>query len=441
MHTLLQQFVNKNKLFHSSNKLVLAVSGGIDSVCMAHLIKKLGLDAAIAHCNFGLRGEESDNEELFVKQLAQDLSYPFHSIQFKTNEYAEIEGLSIQVAARNLRYNWFENLRKKLAFDFIAIAHNADDSIETFFINLMRGSGIHGLTGIRPKNELIVRPLLFASRQQIEMYCKQNNISFRNDSSNESDKYLRNKIRHTIIPSINEINPSFHATMGENLSRLSETEQLYNYAINNFIKQIIEVQLDGNIHISITDLDALPTPQTILFELLKKYNFSPSTCYEIYENRNGMSGQVYYSKTKRIIKDRELFIITDIEITKDSKTYIEANTAEIDFPVRLKFNTINGQGYEIINNNNIAAFDIDKLNYPLIIRKWHNGDYFKPLGLNGMKKLSDFFIDKKHSIAEKENTWLLVSANEIVWIIGQRIDDRFKITTDTQKVLEIEFIS
>ncbi len=435
-----QKYVNDSKLFTDGQKVLLAVSGGADSVCMTHLLHKAKINIAIAHCNFQLRGDESDNEEQFVKELALQLNIPFHVMHFDTKGYAELQKLSIQIAARELRYNWFENLRRQLDFDSIAIAHNADDAAETFFINLFRGTGIQGITGIRSKVGNIIRPLLFAHKQQIEEFCTQNNFEFRTDSSNNSDKYLRNRIRHKLFPMLSELAPNFEITMHENLSKFADAENIYNYALSILKNVIVENDINGDCYINIEKLLETPAPSTIFFEIIKNYGFSPKTANEIFQNISGISGQFYYSTNFRLIKDREKFIINKIENKNvEHIYYIDPDSYNIiNLPISISFEFIEDEAIEIIKDKNLAFLDAEKLTFPLILRKWKQGDYFQPLGMKGIKKLSDFFVDIKLSIPDKENCWLITSADQVVWIVGLRIDDRFKITSSTKRILKIE---
>lgn len=431
------KYIRNNQLFLQTDKVLLAVSGGADSRAMLHLFNTAGIRTAIAHCNFHLRGVESDGDESFVEHLAKEYNLQFFVKHFNTTEYAELQKVSIQMAARELRYNWFENLRRLNGFNYIATAHNADDALETFFINLLRGSGIQGLTGIKPRNGYMVRPLLFAYRSEIEEFCKKNRLDFRDDSSNTSDKYLRNRLRHSLIPLLCEINPEFRPIMTENLTRLSDAEKVYSKFISDISKNILESKDDGNIYIPIEKLKESPIPKALLFELLKSYGFSSKTSIEIFENLDGETGNIYLSDEKRLIKDRTHLIITPLEISKDNKYYIDESTEEIMNPIHLIIQKIHTRDYNISYDNNICTIDADKLSYPLLLRHWQKGDYFHPLGMEGIKKVSDFFIDSKMSIADKENTWLLTCAGEIVWIVGLRLDDRFKITEKTRNILQL----
>jgi len=438
MQERFEKYINENKLLLPTDKIILAVSGGVDSSVMLHLFHTSGIRAVVAHCNFRLRGEQSDADETFVRELANFYNVPFFVMHFNTLEYAELQKLSIQMAARELRYNWFENLRQLQGFQYIATAHNADDAIETFFINLMRGSGIQGLTGIKNKNGLIIRPLLFAFRSEIMEYCNKHKLKFRNDASNDSDAYLRNKIRHTLIPVFSELNPEFNKVMSDNLTRLSDAEKIYSDYINEATQDVMISKDDGSFYISIEKLNDSPAPKLLLFEILKNFRFSSKTSLEIFNNLNGEAGSVYYSEEKRLIKDRTHLILTPLENKNELKFYIDKDTNEISFPIHLKFEIRTAEEYSVSSDKHVAVIDADKLSFPLLARHWQKGDYFKPIGMEGIKKLSDFFIDSKLSIADKENTWILTSAGEIVWIVGMRLDDRFKITKKTKKIFIVE---
>ncbi len=452
MLNLFTTYIKKEKLFSKTDTILLTVSGGIDSVVMCELFKQAGYKFGIAHCNFQLRGDESEGDENFVEELAEKYGVKFHSVSFDTSTFAKKNKLSIQVAARKLRYEWFEEIRTQFDYSFIATAHHQDDSIETFFINLIRGTGIAGLHGILPKQNNIIRPLLFTNKNQIEIFAKKNKLKHREDSSNASDKYLRNKIRHQLIPLLKELNPDISKTISEDIQRLSGTEKVYKKEIENKRSKIIK-QDKNEILISIKELKKLNPIESYLFEFLYPFGFNSTMVDEIIESLNGQSGKQFFSATHRLIKDRDFLLIESRRKTQESRQQneeshrIKKNQKNLTIDgLKLKFKIIaktpnlpTGQaGSKLQTPNSKTNIDFDKLQFPLEIRKWEKGDSFHPLGMNGKKKLSDFFIDKKISISEKENTWLLTSKNQIVWVIGLRLDDRFKVTDKTKKIYFVE---
>ena len=455
MITSFLNHIKKENLFGSTERILLTVSGGVDSMLMCELFHNAGLKFGIAHCNFQLRAEESDEDGAFVSSLAEKYKVAFHSVVFNTKVYAKKNKLSIQVAARQLRYQWFEEIRKNYGYIYIATAHHQDDSIETFLINLIRGTGISGLHGILPKQGNIIRPMLFTTKNDIETYVKKHKLKYREDSSNASDKYVRNKIRHYVTPVLKELNPGIENTINKNIQHLRDVELIYRKDIETKRTKIVKHEKDC-IFISIQKLKKLNPVATYLYEFLKPFNFNASTVEEIIHALDGESGKQFFSNTHRLIKDRELLIIqlrnkslqpkskkqlTGIKIT-DFDFRISKNQKEIDIEsFKLKFKTIvNNQNYELRKSSSIANLDFEKLEFPLEIRKWQKGDLFFPLGMKGKKKLSDFFIDKKLSINQKENSWILTSAGKIVWVIGQRIDERFKISDKTNKIYFIELV-
>jgi tRNA(Ile)-lysidine synthase len=340
------------------------------------------------------------------------------------------------MAARELRYNWFEELAKDNQFDLIAVAHNRNDALETFFINLGRGTGINGLTGIPLVSGKILRPLLFATRSEIEQYAQENHILFREDSSNASDKYLRNYTRHKIIPVFEDAFPHFQKSLSQSLEKLTDARLLYQYAVDSLVTKIVR-QEKNLIFIDIQQLLQSPAPKTILFEIIRQFSFSSASTDEIFQLINAIPGKQFYSSTHKLVKDRDCFIVSKLEHENQTKFYIEEGIPIIHHPIQLSFVVIDKILGVIDKNTSVANLDYEKLEFPMILRKWHAGDYFIPLGMNNMKKLSNFFIDNKLSIVEKENTWLLISGNQIAWIVGKRIDDRFKVTEATKKILKI----
>lgn len=431
------EYIKKEKLFPLTGKILLTVSGGIDSIVMCELFHKAKINFAIAHCNFKLRDKESDQDELFVEHLAEKYAVPFHSVSFDTNTFAKKNKISIQLAARKLRYEWFEFIREQFKYNAIATAHHKNDSIETFLINLIRGTGISGLHGILPKQGKIVRPLLFTDKDQIISFSKTHKLKHREDQSNSSDKYLRNKIRLQIIPALKELNPKIDSVITEDISRLREVEIILKKEINKARKNII-VSKGEELCISISKLKKLDPINTYLYELLRPYNFNASVVKDIIENLEKSSGKQFFSDTHRLIKDRENLIIVKISDPETDPFIFEIKGKEKEITVgqlKLSLSKINRDSkFKFPKTENSAVLDLEKLKFPLSIRKWQQGDTFQPLGMKGKKKLSDFFIDLKLSLTEKENVFILLSDNKIAWIIGYRIDDRFKVTDKTNKI-------
>ena len=432
-------FVQEHALFDASGKILLGVSGGIDSMVMMHLFMQAGYRIGIAHCNYRLRGEESDQDQAFVRSFAEKHDLPFYTRAFDTDTYARDHKLSVQMAARRLRYQWFENLCSEHGYDAVAIGHNKDDLAETFLINLSRGTGLKGLTGIKVKKGMFVRPLLFASREEIDHYSRENDIGYREDSSNRTTKYSRNKIRHQIIPVFREMNPRFLDTMIENIDRLKDVYELYKDAVGERKARLVEEK--GPDRYIRKDVGNLKGYRTLLFEILRDYHFSRETVQMIADTLDGPPGKEFYSPTHKLIRDREWLIITPRHSEEQEKHYIEEDQEYVDYPVGLRLRSVDHPGeYDIPDHPDIASVDYDKLSFPLILRRWHAGDYFKPLGLDHFKKLSDFFVDRKYSVLDKERTWILSSGEKIVWILGDRLDERFKVNARTRKILEISYL-
>ncbi len=444
MEDLLQAcstFIAENGLCTRDDRILLAVSGGIDSMVMADLMVRLGYTTGVAHCNFSLRGDESDGDENFVRYRADKSNLPFYHTRFDTESYAEERGISIQMAARELRYEWFHRLLEEEGYDRLALAHNKNDLVETFLINITRGTGIRGLTGIKPRNGQMIRPLLFATRREIAEYAKYHHIRWREDSSNLTTKYTRNKIRHQIIPLFEEINPDFIRSLADTAGRLAGVEDIFSRYIEE-ARATFMIRTGIKKMIPILKLKESTAREAVLYELLKPLGFSGGTIREILSSLDSPPGKRFFSKTHRLIKDREYLIITPLNPDEAEKRYyIEKDRSHITAPVILHIRSFaRPEKYTVPVSRNIAAFDLDKITWPLILRRWKKGDYFMPLGMKGMKKLSDFFIDRKLSIDEKENVWLLTEGENIIWILGMRIDDRYKITGETKNILEIEWI-
>ena len=437
MLELFIKYIADNKLFDKSDKILIGVSGGIDSMVLCDLFLKSGLKFAIAHCNFRLRGNESDGDEALVENFAKRKAIDYHVIHFDTNEYAREKAISIQMAARDLRYNWFNELLQQYNYQKIAVAHHADDNIETFFTNLSRGAGINGLCGMPLLNGNIIRPLLFASRSDIVRYSEENGISYRNDSSNVQSKYARNRIRLNIIPEFEKINPSFKATMLDNLEYLQAVRGFVNSEMDEIAANICR-QKDDKLYLDIEKLKNLACLNLFLYHTLNNYGFKNEMIERIATSLNGEPGKQFNSHTHTIIKDRDYLIIAPVTKQINEEYYIEEGIAEIFSPLHLTFEIIEKQNqFETKKDSNIAQFDYAKLQFPLILRRWRDGDSFVPFGMTGRKKLSNYFSDNKYSLFDKQEQWLLVSGGEIVWIAGKRIDNRFKINDNTQRVLQV----
>ncbi len=437
MFNQFNQFVKQKQLFGSKQKVLLAISGGIDSMVLLHLFEKSGFDYGIAHCNFQLRGNESDQDMEFVKTQVLIHGVLAYFETFETKEYANIHGISIEMAARELRYNFFEKVRIENGFDFIATAHHQDDLIETFFLNLSRKTGIKGLTGIKEKAGKIIRPLLFASRGDIENYAHENYIEFREDSSNSEVVFQRNFLRHKILPLFSELNPSFKKNMLASIENLKEAELVYSGFLQVERGGVVSVNSTETV-INIESLQKSSFPKILLLEILTQFNFNATVVNEINKSLSTDSGKQFFSKTHRLVKDRKELFISPIKEEDNKIFYIEKEDIELFEPIDIVIEKLPAADFKIIKKPNVACLDFNEVEFPLLIRKWQQGDYFQPLGMTGFKKVSDFFIDQKIPIHEKENTWILCSGKKIVWIMGQRIDNRFKVLPETTKILKIE---
>ena len=423
----------------TEKKFLLAVSGGIDSMVMAYLFRKAGINAGIAHCNFCLRGKESDMDEDFVKQYAEKNNYPFYVKRFDTVKYAASKNISTQMAARELRYEWFENIRKD-DYHFIATAHNLNDNIETLLFNLVRGTGVKGLTGIQPAAGYVVRPLLFALRTEIESFASENNITFREDKSNAETKYTRNKIRHLVLPVLREINPSVEKTIEETIAKMKETEQALEAYISIIKEQISKSEGDKTIF-NVNQLENFLSNKTILYELFKPFGLSGMQTNELSEIIAGQTGGRVFTKTHIILKDRTNIIVSPKN--NNDSIFVKINSfselKKTPFLDSVTSESITSD-YKISNNKNIACLDEGEIKYPLIIRNWKEGDFFYPFGMKNKKKISDFLIDNHISRLDKEKLLVLESGEKIVWVIGHRIDNRFRIKPTTQNVLVIKVL-
>ena len=439
---LLQKFTEFNRLKHLASRkkqCLLTVSGGMDSMVMCHLFHQAGYPFAIAHCNFNLRGAESDGDEDLVRAIAAKYKVEIFVKSFATKEYATQKNISIQLAARDLRYAWFEELRRDWKLDLIATAHHLNDNIETIIYNLIKGTGIRGLRGIPIRQEHIIRPILFASREEIEAYQKQHQLAFREDSSNADDKYTRNNIRHNLIPLMKEINPSLEKTLGDKIELFTELEAMYDKQVDKPVKGLF-LQRKDDIYIPILKLKKTKNAATILFEYLKDFGFNAEQVEDILANLDNISGKQFITDKARIIKDRRFFILTQLAQKDFTAQLIRKEDAEVKLPnATLKLTTINKEQLKITADKNTAFIDVSKLEFPLIVRHWKQGDYFYPFGMKmKKKKLKKFFIDQKIALNEKETIWVIESNQKIVWVAGHRMDERFKVLPGTEEILRVQ---
>lgn len=428
-----QNHINTNLPFLKEKKMLLATSGGMDSMVLLQLCLQSGLDVRVAHCNFQLRGTESDEDERFVQSECEKVNVLVYVNRFETKKFAEEQKLSIQVVARNLRYEWFNTLLINNSYDYILTAHHLDDSLETFLINLTRGSGLEGFTGIPQQNGHVVRPLLAFSRNEIETFAKENNILWREDSSNASDKYLRNKLRHDVVPVLKELNPSLLATFQNTISSLQQSQSLVNDASQMVYKKVVSEE--DTTKIDIAKLLNYPNYKGYLYQWLQSYGFTAWS--DIYDLLKAQSGKQVFSEKYIVLKDRNHLILFPKQKEQEPiHFWINKEDKEVKFPLKLAF--CNVDDISVVPTNTIFV-DEDKLVFPLAIRKWQEGDYFYPFGMEGKKKLSKYFKDEKFSLIDKSNTWLLCSDNQIVWVIGKRQDNRFKTDDKTTNILKINY--
>jgi tRNA(Ile)-lysidine synthase len=434
---MFQQFrnhIDTNLPFLKGKKLLLATSGGIDSMVLVNLCAQSKLDFAVAHCNFQLRGEESNEDENFVKSQTEKLQVPIFIQKFDTKVFATQQKLSIQVVARNLRYEWFYTLLANHNFDYILTAHHLDDSLETFLINFTRGSGIEGLTGIPEKNDKIVRPLLVFSKNEIEAFANENQITWREDSSNASDKYLRNKLRHDVIPVLKELNPSLLSSFENTITHLKQTQSLAQDAAENLYQKVVSEEENHTV-IDLPKLLKYRNYKAYLFNWLQPFGFADWT--SVYELIQKQSGKQVLSETHILLKNRDsLLLFPKQNRTSDEMFWVQKEQSEVKIPLKLDFCNVSDIS---LQTTNTIFVDEDMLQFPLTIRRWQEGDVFQPFGMTGKKKLSKYFKDEKFSLLEKDNIWLLCSEDKIVWIVGKRQDERFKITANTTKILKINY--
>ena len=421
-----QKFIEEKKLFNLQDKILVALSGGADSVALLRVLLSLGYTCECAHCNFHLRGLESDRDEAFVRQLCEKQGIPLHVTHFDTSAYAKEHYISIEMAARELRYEWFEHIRKEIGASAIAVAHHRDDSVETFLLNLMRGAGINGLKGIPVKNGLIVRPLLSVSREDILDYLQAIHQDFVTDSTNMEDEYMRNKIRLNIIPVMKEVNPSIMETIQETTFRFSEISNIYRQDRTEAIARKVISTSPDMFRISLADVLEDLAPLSLLHEVLFPKGFNASQIQDIYRSlSSSQSGKLFFSTEWEVLRDREYI-------------WIKKKAPAQSIP-EIKMDEVNRTpSFVIPRDKHIACLDADKIKQPLTIRKWERGDKFVPLGMNGKKNVSDYLTDKKYSLFQKENQYVVCCGDDIVWLVNERTDHRYRITESTQRIMLIQ---
>ena len=448
---LFNQFLQVHHLKNSPKKWLVAVSGGMDSVVLCHLCMQFKIPFAMAHCNFKLRGAESDSDQAFVTALAQQLDTELFVKQFDTLQYMADTGSSVQVAARELRYAWFNDIllhaantasttvQPYLPLQLLATAHHANDNVETVLMNLFRGTGIKGIRGILPMHNHIIRPLLQVSRAAIVDYAESNGLTWVEDSSNSSDKYRRNFIRNNVVPMLEKTMPDAVPGFISSLAMITEAEQLYNEAIDLHKKKLIQ-KVGNEMHVPVLKLAASKPLKTIAFEIIKEFGFTTSQTDEVLLLLDSESGRYVASPTHRIIRNRDWLIIAPQKTDAAGFILIEKADANVLYKeghIEIEHATVNGS-FSIPQSLDEALLNAAEITFPLILRPWKQGDYFYPLGMMKKKKLARFFIDQKLSTTDKEKIWVIESNKKILWVVGHRIDERFKVTAATKQVLRLQ---
>ena len=430
-----RRYIEKEELLSPGCRIIVGVSGGVDSMALLDLLILLGYQCVAAHCNFHLRAEESQRDADFVRRWCKQGDIPFLSVDFDARQYAADRKISVEMAARELRYDWFEIIWQQQDAEAIAVAHHRDDSVETLLLNLIRGTGLKGLTGISPKKGRLVRPLLCATRTEIEQYIGERDIPTIYDSSNSDEHFLRNAIRLRLIPLMEELNPSVKEAIHRTTRHLTETEKIYNDAIAHLTATVCRDEW-----IDIPALKESPSPRSLLHEILTPYGFTPSVIGDIAESLDATPGKLFLADNYRVIKDRDAFLITPLPKDDAESPYrIEQGTTLLHKPLPMQIRSLN-MPVTIEKNKSILTVDQDLLRFPLSLRRWQPGDWFIPFGMNGRKKLSDYFTDRKMNLRDKEEVWVLLSEHDVVWVVGERPDDRFRVTDKTRKVLQIRLI-
>jgi tRNA(Ile)-lysidine synthase len=445
MLKVVEKQIQSLHIIKKNGRIIVGVSGGADSIALLHILYSLGYECIAAHCNFYLRGNESYRDEQFAGQFAKYYDIPFKKIDFDTENFAAKHKISIEMAARNLRYEWFESLRKEYGAQAVAVAHHADDNIETLLINLTRGTGLKGMTGMPARNGYVIRPLLCNTRNDIFNYLKCNGLSFVEDSTNSDTVFVRNRFRHEIIPALEKINPSVRKVLHQTVLRFTEIEKFYREKIEDIKKQIVGVNAAESLQspekavtVDIKQLLSHKNYKPVLYEILSDYGFGAGDIDKIENCMLKKTGQIFYSEKHKLLHNRDLLVIAQKNNSERKTFFIHENDCEITEPFYMLIKKHDfTDDFEIKRAKKTALFDAGKLTFPLEIRRWQTGDSFTPFGMKGRKKLSDFLIDEKISRFDKENIHILLSGNNVAWVMGLRISENFKITAGTKKIVEM----
>ncbi len=436
-----KEYITTHNLLQGNAPVLAAISGGIDSVALAHLLNEAEIAFAIAHCNFGLRGEESDADEQFVKKLAKKYKVPYYVQHFETESFARQEGISIQMAARELRYAWFNTLVREHGFQALATAHHRSDLAETILLNLTRGTGIAGMHGILPRQGHTIRPLLFMGKEDIMSLVHSRQLAWREDSSNSSIKYQRNFLRHEVLPLLKQLNPNLEQTLEQTAQKVSAVERWF-AASMQALRPLLVKEEKNTVYIDIDILKQQAEARLVLYEVIRSYGFNYSQASQVIDTLEAEAGKLFYSPTYALVKDRQHLVITPKNLQAFAGLDIAEQTTEIDADgFKLTLKQLSVKDTPIDTSRKVACLDLDKLQFPLQVRNWKEGDWFVPLGMNQKKKISDFLNDEKVPLTLKKEIKVLTSGGNIIWVIGKRIDNRYKLTDESTRMLKIEIIT
>lgn len=432
-------FINQNGLFQPTDRLLLAVSGGIDSTVLTHLCGRARLDFGVAHCNFQLRGQESTADEAFVRNLAVAQGCSFYVERFDTTAFASQNGLSTQMAARELRYAWFEKIRQEHRYDWILTAHHQNDLLETVLLNLTRGVGWRGLQGILPKNGCLIRPLLFATQLEVAAFAQQNNLQWREDSSNQTDHYQRNLLRHQVVPILQQLNPQVVGAVAQTAARVAALARVWDESLQEDLQQVVDYQ-ENKMCISCIKLEQLSEPIERLAGLLRPFGFGFGQVQRVWAARQAQAGATFLSASHCLTKDRGVFVLTPInEVQHDGAVLLNDTERAWQLPhcFLKRTDLALTDGFVFDKSPDLLYLAAERVQFPMVARPWRLGDWFCPLGMGGKrKKISDFLIDQKVPRALKNKVWVLESAGQIAWVVGLRADERFKVKVDEKIIIK-----